>query len=173
MKVLIFAITNNLWFYFRKMHFHPSCYHFVKVRQPCFYHLCVFETKPLVFKIKLMHVGFSGYLKHVGSFTSFRYLQFSPNVFLVESSMHELKSPSKINYRIQMLLNLQSWKESPDVILYFHAPSSPEQFKKIESPIKSSFSLSSYSKKMHWGRDYTAMLRVVRTIKQPFFLSTI
>ena len=43
-----------------------------------------------------MHVGFSGYLKHVGSFTSFRYLQFSPNVFLVESSMHELKSPSKI-----------------------------------------------------------------------------
>ena len=48
MKVLIFPITNNLWFHFRKMHFHHSYYHFVKVREPFLYHICIFETKRLV-----------------------------------------------------------------------------------------------------------------------------
>ena len=37
----------------------------------------------------LVHVEFSGVLKHVDS-------QLSQNVFIGESSMHELKSPSKI-----------------------------------------------------------------------------
>ena len=43
-----------------------------------------------------MHVGFSEFLKYVCSFIRRCYLYISQNVFIGESSMHELKSPSKV-----------------------------------------------------------------------------
>ena len=42
-----------------------------------------------------MCVGFFGFLKHVGSFIRFLDLSIFQNVFIGESSVHELKSPSE------------------------------------------------------------------------------
>ena len=117
MKFLIFPITNNVWFHFRKMHFHHCYYYFVKFRQRCFYHICIFETKRLFVNIKSMYVGFSGFLKHVGSFVRFRKFH---KMFSQENPLCMGKSHLAKLHCIQMIINLYSWKDSPDVILYYY-----------------------------------------------------
>ena len=50
-----------------------------------------FKLSGLFINSKSMHVGFSGFIKHIGSFIRFCILQILQNFFKVESSMHELK----------------------------------------------------------------------------------
>ena len=54
------------------------------------------KLSDLFLNIISMHVGLSGFLKHVRSFLKSHNFKISRNVFIGGSSMYELKSPSKI-----------------------------------------------------------------------------
>ena len=84
----------NLWFYFKKMYFLHSYYHFVKDNTVSITYVFL-KLSGLILNIKSMCIGFLGFLKHVGSFIRFLDLSIFQNIFIGESSVHELKSPSE------------------------------------------------------------------------------